>query len=335
MSSNRLQTRSLLDLIGLFERSGQSIADPEGQRLRGVPAWDIIGRTALTPADIGEWTDHVGHAGHYPAFRDGERVPVELIEDGAGYRYRCPETFRSKTVSAEAVAVHAVSPTKLLNAIADLLEISGVLRSGIDRPAIEGILWCLGKARVGPAMVDIWFARALAENVEQVFRLFLTTAVPEQGLILTSGEPLPDFVRPPRSYRFAAMNRVLVDYVAHPCIDTNLLHRILSLPADGVLPPVTPVHFDQTTQVLTIRTKKNPWPIKGERQAAAVKYMYTQAQLGRWELDASEILAAAYPERKTEESRKGLKMQRLFSGNTVWREYICNPQKGKYGFCLD
>lgn len=64
----------------------------------------------------------------------------------------------------------------------------------------------------------------------------------------------------------------------------------------------------------------------------AVAYMYEQAQHGRWELEASEILAAAYPERRTEESRKGLKMQNLFSGNEMWREFIVNPEKGKYAF---
>lgn len=36
MSSKPLQTQSLLDLIDLFERSGQPIADGDGQRLRGV-----------------------------------------------------------------------------------------------------------------------------------------------------------------------------------------------------------------------------------------------------------------------------------------------------------
>lgn len=333
MSSSRLRTRSLLDLIGLFERSGQSIADSEGQRLRGVPAWDIIGRTVLTPTDIGEWTDLVGYAGHYPVLRNGERVPVELTEDeGARYCYRCSETFRSKTVAAEMVAVHAVSPAKLLNAIADLLDISGALRGGIERPAIEGVLWCLGRARIGPAMVDVWFVRALAEHVDTVFRHFCSTAVPEQGLILTAGEPLPDFVRPPRSYRFAAMQQVLVDYVVRPCIDTNLLQRILSQPADGILPPIQPVHFDERGKVLTIRTKKTPWTIKGKRQAAAVRYMYEQARLDRWLLDAGEILAAAYPDKQV---GKSLRMQNLFSGNDEWKEYICNPQKGKYGFCLD
>lgn len=337
MSSKRLPTRSLLDLIDLFERSNQSISNLEGQRLQGVPGWDVIGKTSLTAPDIGKWTECIGYAGHYPAPCDGDRMQVELTEgdDSARYHYRCPETFRKKYVSAEMVAIYTVPPAKLLNVSADLLEIPQVLRSGIEHPAIQGVLWHLGKARIGPTMVDIWFARALAETVDLVFRHFQSTAVPEQGLILTSGALLPAFVRPPRSYRFATMQQVLVDYMPQPCIDMTLLHRILSLPADGVLPPVMAVHFDGVGNVLTIRSKNSPWHIKGKRQAASIKYMYAQAQLGRWELDASEILAAAYPERRTEESRRGLTMQKLFSGNKVWREYICNPQKGKYCFCLD
>ena len=35
MSTKPLPTQSLLDLIDLFERSGQPIADGDGQRLRG------------------------------------------------------------------------------------------------------------------------------------------------------------------------------------------------------------------------------------------------------------------------------------------------------------
>ncbi len=333
-SSKQLPTRSLLDLIDLFDRSNQAMADMEGQRVRGIPGWNVIGRTSLPAPSIVEWTECIGYAGHYPAPCDGDRVQVELTddEDPSRYRYRCPETFQRKFVPAEMVAIYAVTPAKLLNAIADLLEIPVSLRGGIESPAIQGVLWHLGKARIGPAMVDVWFARTLAESIEDVFRHFLTSAVPEQGLILTSGHSMPGFVRPPRNYRFASMKQVLVDYVTTPCVDMPLLHRILSLSADGVLPPVMAVHFDEVSNVLTIRTKKKPWPIKGERQAAAVRYMYVQAQLGRWLLDAGEILAAAYHGKQVGKSQR---LQNLFAGNNEWREYICNPEKGKYSFCID
>jgi hypothetical protein len=130
------------------------------------------------------------------------------------------------------------------------------------------------------------------------------------------------------------MRQVLVEYMPTPCMDVTLLERILTSPADGVLPNVLAVHYDEEKKVLTIRIKTTPWHIKGARQANAVKYMYRQAVKGRWLLAASEILAAAYPERKTDESRRNLKMQSLFRGNAEWREYMSNPEKGTYGFSL-
>jgi hypothetical protein len=95
---------------------------------------------------------------------------------------------------------------------------------------------------------------------------------------------------------------------------------------------VLPVHFDEYTNTLTIRTKIKPWTIKGERQAAAVRYMFEQAINDRWILPAAEILDAAYADKKTARSQR---MQNLFSGNTDWEDYIDNPEKGKYGFRRD
>ncbi len=156
--------------------------------------------------------------------------------------------------------------------------------------------------------------------------------MPDQGLILASGQCLPEFVRPPRNYRFAAVRNVLVDYMPTPTVDMDLLHRTLMTPVDGALRPILPVHFDEYSDTLTIRSKHKPWVIKGERQAAAVRYMYEQAVNDRWLLPAAEILGAAYPDKKTARSQR---MQNLFSGNTEWVDYIANPEKGKYGFRLD
>jgi len=112
----------------------------------------------------------------------------------------------------------------------------------------------------------------------------------------------------------------------------DLLHRILAAPPDGAIRPVLSVHFDEYTNTLTIRTKTKPWTIKGERQAAAVRYMFEQATNDRWILPAAEILDAAYADKKTARSQR---MQNLFSGNTDWEDYIDNPEKGKYGFRRD
>ena len=334
MATRPPSTQSLLELLDLFEQSNQAISDAEGQRLHGVPGWEVFSRTSLTPQAISAWTECTGYAGVYPAHSGDERVAVELEQDNKPdrYRYRCPETFRSKYVAASDAAVYTVSAPKILNQIATLLDIPQALRRKIETPAIEGVLWQLGEVRIGPARTAVWFARGLSQSVDTVFRHFQSTTLPEQGLILSSGLPLPQFVRPPRNYRFTTMRQVLVDYVTTPCIDMTLLHRVLTSPADGTPPPVLAVHFDAGSSVLTIRTKKNPWHIKGQRQAAAVKYMYEQACRDRWLLKAAEILTAVCPGKQ---SGKSVRMQNLFSGNDEWKNYIANPEKGKYGFHLD
>lgn len=336
MSSLPLSTRSLLELVDLFERSSHSITDMEGRHLHGVPGWDIFGKTSLSAIKLKAWTHCIGYAEYYPVPCGDELVPADLEEDEdpGRYRYRCPETFRLKHVEASMVAVYAIDPAKLLEQMADLLEIAQVLRRGIDNAAIDGVLWKLGEARIGPALTPVWLVRGLASHVETVFDHFMSTTLPEQGMILTTGQPLPSLIRPPRNYRIASIREVLVDYSPKPCIDMSLLERILISAADGVQPRTLALHYDEVARVLTIRTKRDPWHIKGARQAAAVNYMYQQACKDRWMLDASEILAAAYPERKTEENRAGLKMQDLFKG-TQWRLYVSNPEKGKYGFNLD
>ena len=75
MSSSPLSTRSLLELIGLFEQSSQSITDIEGQRLRGVPGWDIFGKTSLSDIELKAWTNCIGYAEYYPVpCGDGNRM---------------------------------------------------------------------------------------------------------------------------------------------------------------------------------------------------------------------------------------------------------------------
>ncbi|RDE49465.1 MAG: hypothetical protein DVS81_16455 [Candidatus Accumulibacter meliphilus] len=329
-----LSTRSLLELLDLFERSSQSISDTAGQRLRGVPGWDVFHNTSLSARELADWTECVGYAGCYPAPCGDEREPVELHEDRdpTRYRYRCPETLRRKSVAATEVAVYAVHVPMLLHVIADLLDVPQALRRGIESPLLDGHLWKVGKARIGPALTDVWFVRSLASCIDELFRHFHEQALPDQGLIVSSGMVPPDFVRPPRSYRFASLHDVIVDYVPEPRMDVDLLHRILTSPADGTLRPVLPVHFNEYTNMLTIRSKTRPWHIKGQRQAAAVKYLYQQACNDRWLVNAGEILAAAYPDKET---GKSTRMQSLFSANGEWKDYIANPEKGRYGFRLD
>ena len=95
MSSKPLQTQSLLDLIDLFERSGQPIADGDGQRLHGVPGWELSRKATLSDRDLAAWTECVGYAGCYPAPCGDEHILVDIEEDSDPglYRYRCPETW--------------------------------------------------------------------------------------------------------------------------------------------------------------------------------------------------------------------------------------------------
>ena len=336
MALRPLSTLLLLKLLDLFEQSSQPIGDAEGQRLHGVPGWHMVDRTSLTADEISAWTERVGYVGSYPADFGDECVPVDLQEDDAPdrYWYRCPETFRKKYVSAANAAVYAASSSKILHQISDLMQIAQPLRRGIEAPAIEGTLWKLGEARIGLSLTPVWLARGLAGNVNRIFNHFMSAILPAQGLILTSGHALPSMIRVPRNYRVASLRDVIVDYSAQPCIDMTLMERILTAPADAVLPRVQVVQYDEQKKVLTIRTKREPWTIKGKHQAAAVLYLYQQAQKDRWEVDASEILAAAYPEKTSDESRRGLKMQDLFKGNTKWLHYLRNTEKGKYAFNL-
>lgn len=335
MPARPLSTSSLLELLDWFERSNQSITDAGGQRLRGVPGWDLFACTSLSREDASEWMQCTGYAGLYPAPLGDDRVAVELEEDEdpGRYRYRCPETFRIKYVMSADVGVYCVTPSKFLNQIATLLDIPQALRSGIDGPAIDGVLWQLGKARIGVALVDVWFARELAQRTGDVLQHFQSAALPDQGLILTSGRSLPGFVPPPRQYHVVPVDEVLVERAATPILDVDLIHRLMAAPPGQSLQKSLPVRFDPYSNTLVIATKSTkPWAIKGKRQVAVVQYLFEQACLGRWWVPAHEILAAVYGPKKLGRSQR---IQSIFAGNTVWEHYIGNDGKGQYGFLLD
>lgn len=336
----RLNTHSLLELIDLFEASNQKVAGLDNQSVRGVPHWRLAKYPSMQGAGLAAWMAQAGYASYFPVPQGDEMEMVDLENDETSeaepghLSYRCPETFRLKTVPRASVAVYAVDVPKFLNQIADLLSIANVHRRGIATPALDNRLWKLGESRIGPALTPVWLVRELSVQVEKVFEYLMDPAFGEQGLVLTTGAALPPVIRPPRNYRVVSLRAALVDYTPKPCMDMTLLERILSSAVNGVMPSVLPVHYDEVTQVLSIRSQTDTWTIKGERQGAAVKYLYGQAQRNRWCVDVSEILAAAYPEKRDAQSRKGLKMQNIFSGNAKWRTFISNPEKGSYGFNL-
>ena len=334
MSTKSLSTRSLLELTDLFERSIHAVADGEGQRLRGVPAWDLSGRVALSDRELAAWTEHIGFSGSYLTASGDARVPVDIEEDDdpGRYSYRCPETFRKKHVAAELVSVHAVRDAKLLNYLADLLAIPLVHRRGISMPAIDGVLWNLGKMRIGTVQIDVWLTRGLSSCINQIIAHFQTPSLPEQGVIFTTGQALPEIVLPPRGYRIIPVTDVLVDYTAKPCIDTDLIHRLLLAPTGSKEEKSHPVRFDPYTNTLTIATKSDkPWPIKGPKQIAVVKHLVEQFENERNRVPAGELLIAAYGSRA---AAKGKRVANIFSGNLVWEDYIEHDDDG-YGIKLD
>lgn len=334
MAQMTLNPRSLLELIDLFERSIHAVAGADGQRLRGVPGWDLARRGVLTDRELSVWTQRIGIAGSYSVACDHERVPVAIEEDDdpGRYRYRCPETFRTKFVAAAQVGIHAVDEAKLLNYLADLLAIPQAHRRGITTSAIDGVLWNLGKMRVGNVLVDVWIVRGLTTCINQVFAHFQTPSLPEQGVIFTTGQALPEIVPPPRSYRIIPITDVLMDKTAKPSIDTDLIHRLLLAPSGSKEVKSHPVRFDPYCNTLIIATKADkPWPIKGTKQIAVVQHLVEQFESGRARVPAGELLIAAYGSRA---ATKGKRVANIFSGNLVWEDYIEHDDDG-YGIKLD
>ena len=334
MSRKSLKTRSLLELIDLFERCSNAVACSAGQRLHGVAGWDLARQSALSASDLAAWTERIGYAGSYPTPCDDEHIPVEIHEDEDPdrYRYRCPQTFRTKYVAADLVAVYAIPAVKLLTLLADLLGIAQAHRRGISTPAIDGVLWNLGKMRIGNVQVDVWLARGLASCIERVFAYFEGASLPGQGLIFTTGQSLPGIVPPPRSYRVVTIAEVLVDYTVTPHIDTDLIHRVLLAPTGSKEEKSLLVRFDPYTNTLTIATKTDkPWSIKGPKQIKVVKYLVEQFENGRTRVSAADILVAAHG---SSEAAKGKRVASIFSGNLTWGDYIEHDDAG-YGIKLD
>jgi hypothetical protein len=328
-------TPSLLELSNLFERSRIGITSTEGEYLRGIPRWEMQRLPPVLAKKIQPWLDCIGYARQILVDRGDDRVEVDLMETDERdiYQYRCPETFRMKLIPASEVAVHAVNPGRFLHHIAELLAIPMAFRKGIETPAIDGVLWHLGKASLGSAHVDIWLARGLAGSAEDVFEQLNSASLPDRGLVLTTGKPISKLIRPPRDYRVVLLSDVLIHSMAEPAIDKTVLYQCLIQTPGSPLQKTLPVQWDAINQTLTIniRTLK-PWVIRGKKQAAAVDYLFKQAMNGRDWLPAQEILNAINPNAKT---ARAPRMQSLFSGTVDWTNYITTNGKGHYGFKLD
>ena len=326
-----LSTQSLLDLNTLFEQSVQRVVGEDGQILTGIPGWKLRQYGALDSERISEWCECIGYASYYPAPYGNDYCDVDVFPDDESdsYLYRCPEAFRLRKIEPAEIAIYYPREDRFLNAMADILDIPLALRSGISQADIEGALWRIGKVRVGHTLTDVWIARGLGLSVNAVFQRLLQTDLSDMGIILTTGNSLPAILTVPRHYRVIPIKEVIDSTQNAAGIDMEKLSRLVTGANLADESSISPVHFDEYTNTLTIRTNPTPWVIRGPKQAAAIKYMVEQTNKGRCELSAAEILNAAYGAQSIGRSRR---MQNLFSGNEVWRDYITSHRKGFWEF---
>ena len=326
-----LSTQSLLDLIKLFEQSVHRVVGEDGQILTGILGWKLRQYEALDSERISEWCDCIGYAGYYPAPCGNDHCDVDVFQDDESdrYLYRCPESFQLRSIEPADIAIYHPREEQFLNAIAALLDIPLALRSGISKADIHGTLWRIGKVRVGHTLTDVWIARGLALSVDAVFQRLQQSDLSDLGIILTTGNSLPAIITVPRHYRVIPIKEVIDSTQNIARIDMEKLNRLVTGVNIANEISMSPVHFDEYTNTLTIRTNPAPWMIRGPKQAAAIKYMVEQTNKGRGELSAAEILKAAYGAQSIGRSRR---MQNLFSGNEVWRDYITSHRKGFWKF---
>jgi hypothetical protein len=317
----------------LFEQSVQRVVGEDGQILTGIPGWKLRQYEALDSEHISKWCDCIGYAGYYPASYGNDHCDVDVFPDDESdhYLYRCPESFRLRTIAPAEIAIYHPRAERFLNAMADLLDIPLADRIGISQADIEGALWRIGKVRVGHTLTDVWVARGLALSVDAVFQRLQQTDLSDLGIILTAGNALSPVITVPRHYRVIPIKEVIDSTQNTAKIEMERLSRLLTGANFADESSMSPVHFDEYTNTLTIRTNPVPWVIKGPKQAAAIKYMVEQANKGRWQLTAAEILNAAYGAQSIGRSRR---IQSLFSGNEVWRDYIQSNGNGIYSFIV-
>ena len=326
-----LSTQSLLDLIKLFEQSVQRVVGEDGQILTGIPGWKLGQYEALDSERISEWCDRIGYAGYYPAPYGNDYCDVDDFPDDESdrYLYRCPESFRLRSIEPAEIAIYHPREVQFLNAIADLLDIPLALRSGISKADIQGILWRIGKVRVGHTLTDVWVARGLALSVDAVFQRLQQIDLSDLGIILTAGNALPAIITVPRHYRVISIKEVIDSTQNIARIDMEKLNRLVTGANYAEESSTSSLHFDEYTNTLTIRTNPTPWVIRGPKQAAAIKYMAEQAYKGRWELSAAEILKAVNGNKTHGICRR---IPSLFNGNDDWHGYITNIRRGVWGF---
>jgi len=326
-----LRTRSLLDLIPVFDQGRCEVLGFDGVRLRGVPAWQLADRLSHSDTDHRDWLATAGIASYFPADAGDQYASVDLepTDDPDIYSYRCPATFELVTIRATKAAVVMVPEQRFLNLIADLLNIPSALRSDISKPLHDGTLWRLGKARIDQAHLECWLARDVATSLQQVVEHFRDPTLPDQGIVLLTGRALPPLIQAPRNYRFVLLSDALRQDSETPLLDFDLLRRLIATPHGASLKPALAVELNDITRTLKIRSINEPWQITGNDHWAAVKYMHDQFLAGRMRLKPGEVLNAVFKGRAQGRSKT---LASLFKGNRHWKTYLHQPEKGEVCF---
>lgn len=327
---SRLHTQSLLELIPLFDQGRREILGFDGVRLRGVPAWELQDRLALSDTEREDWVSTTGTACYFPADGGDTHVSVDIEagDDVDSYRYRCPVTFKLVDVSAADVAVLTVADDRFLHLVAELLGIPKALRSGIDKPLADGTLWHLGKARIDRVHIDCWIARDTASSLATVIEHLADPKLPDQGIVLLTTPALSPLAQPPRNYRFIPLADTLSRDIEAPRIDIDMLRRMLQAPQGTSLRPALAIDLNEIMRTLTIRGITEPWHIRGDRQWTAVKYIHDEFLAERTVLKPEDVLNAVYGNRTQGHSQT---LASLFRGSR-WKEFLEQPRKGEIRF---
>ncbi|MEW7978536.1 MAG: hypothetical protein AB2813_01650 [Candidatus Sedimenticola endophacoides] len=327
-----LPPQTSLDLIHLFDTSSQPIFGNEGQRLLGIPAWELDKKYPdLSQSPLSDWLTTSGYAGVIEVDFDDEQVHVEIEEDNDPglVGYRDPNTLQWKTVPLQDTVVRQVAEQSFLHSIADLLDIPQAQRNGISHPEIPGTLWLLGNARLGDGMHNqIWLVRNLESSLPEIVAAL--DAKGSTGLLLCTSKKHSDYINLPSGIALCSLADTVVQHLDDTCLDKDWLYRQILGTPDSSKKADFPIEFDRYSKTLVIRGKA-PWVLKGDKQAKAVEYMYQQALKGRWELSPKEILAAAHGKGHTGGAKR---LSSLFSSNVEWVDYIANPRRGIYSFNL-
>ncbi|HMV58051.1 MAG TPA: hypothetical protein PKH05_05510 [Nitrospira sp.] len=327
-----LSTHLLLDLIALFERSATPQSVREGSPLPGVPGSEVFCMTGIGEDQRTVWLNRIGDAAAISISTDDGPVVVEIEDGDNGAYYRCPITFRQRLLTDNQAGLFAVDEPVFLNHLADLLAIPQAFRRGIGNPAIDGKLWCLGKARVGTLHTDVWVVRDLHGSYDEIFRYLSDPNQPDQGVVLTTSTGLPGRLERPRRYCFVSLADVLCEVAGKAAIDGQMIFRCMTSPAGADMRPSLPVEYDELSGVLRINGKE-PWTIEGPTQRGIVRQLYDAYCKGHEAVKAGVLLKAVGC--GGEQHGKSKKMQDVFSGNPKWKHYLHAPEHGMYAFKLD